>query len=243
MNIFDSPDLIASLLGAWSSQINAASVVLRLALSVVLAAIIGCERSGKRHSAGLRTFMLVSMSATVAMLVDLTLIHAYGEGFAALSAATIIGTAMLSGNSILFSSRNQIKGLTTSAGLFTCGLVGLAAGAGLYTVTVLAFLALFCCISFFPSLEKRLKDASNHFEIHLELKNRFHLQDFITTVRRLGIRIDDIESNPAYLNSGLSVYSVSLTVSSEELKKYKQHSEIIDALRSLDYISYIEEMN
>ena len=63
------------------------------------------------------------------------------------------------------------------------------------------------------------------------------------TVRELGLRIDDIEQNPAYLNSGLSVYTISLTVASAELKKYKKHSEIIEALRSLKYISYIEEMN
>ena len=56
------------------------------------------------------------------------------------------------------------------------------------------------------------------------------------------IRIDDIEANPAYLNSGLSVYTVSLTVDSQELKKDKKHSDIIEALRSLDYIYYIEEI-
>ena len=61
--------------------------------------------------------------------------------------------------------------------------------------------------------------------------------------RSLGIRIDDIESNPAYLNSGLSVFTVSFTVSSAELKQYKKHGEIIEALRSLDYVYYIEEMN
>ena len=63
----------------------------------------------------------------------------------------------------------------------------------------------------------------------------------MTTLRRLGMRIDDIESNPAYLNSGLSVYSVSITICSPELKKYKTHREIIEALRSLDYIYHINE--
>ena len=79
--------------------------------------------------------------------------------------------------------------------------------------------------------------------MHLELTNRSNLQEFVTTIRRLGIRIDDIESNPAYLNSGLSVYSVSLTILSKELKKYKRHDEIIQAMRSLDYVYHIEEMN
>ena len=54
--------------------------------------------------------------------------------------------------------------------------------------------------------------------------------------------IDDIESNPAYINSGLSVYYVSFTITKEELKKYKKHHEIIEALSTLEYVSHIEEM-
>ena len=106
----------------------------------------------------------------------------------------------------------------------------------------MSFAALLCTLSFFPTIEKYLKDKSNHFEVHLELNSKSDLRYFTTTIRRLGMRIDDIELNPAYINSGLSVYSVSFTISSQELKKYKKHSEIIEALRSLDYISYIEEM-
>lgn len=160
-----------------------------------------------------------------------------------LSAAAVIGITTISANSILFSSKNQIKGLTTSVGLWCCGIVGLALGAGLYTLALVLFLALLCSMSGLPALETHLKDRSNHFEVHLELKNKLDLPGFVSTVRALGIRIDDIESNPAYLNSGLSVFTVSFTVSSAELKQYKKHGEIIEALRSLDYVYYIEEMN
>ena len=48
-------DPIAGLLGAWSAGLNLGSALLRIALIVALAASIGCERSSKRHSAGLRT--------------------------------------------------------------------------------------------------------------------------------------------------------------------------------------------
>ena len=151
--------------------------------------------------------------------------------------------ATISGNSILFSSKNQIKGLTTSAGLWCCGLIGMALGAGLYTLSLVLFLVLLCSMSGLPVLEKHLKDRSNHFEVHLELKNKGDLAGFVATIRALGIRIDDIESNPAYVGSGLSVFSVSFTVTSAELKQYKKHEEIIEALRSLEYVYYIEEMN
>ena len=68
------------------------------------------------------------------------------------------------------------------------------------------------------------------------------LQDFVTVFRRLVLTIDEIEQNPAYVGSGLSVYSISISVSNEMLKKYKTHAEIIEALKSLDYVYHIEEM-
>ncbi|MDD7158610.1 MAG: MgtC/SapB family protein [Firmicutes bacterium] len=236
-------DPIADMLGEWSKDVNVWSVLLRVLLSVTLSAIIGCERSSKRHAAGLRTFMLVSLTATVAMMLDVYMIELTDKGMYLISAASVVAIAILSANSILFSSRSQIKGLTTSVGLWSCGLLGLAIGAGLYTVTAVVFVALMCCLSLFPSIEKYLKNRSNHFEVHLELKNIKYLQDFVTTIRKLGMRIDDIECNQAYVNSGLSVYSVSITVGSEELKKYKTHEEIIKALSTLDYVYHIEEMN
>lgn len=241
--ISSANDLISSLLGEWSSDINALSIIFRIFLSFVFSAIIGCERANKRHSAGLRTFILVSMTSTISMILDLFIIQNTAVKIPVLSAATIIGTAMISGNSILFTSRNQIKGLTTSAALWMCSIIGLTCGAGLYTASLISFIVLLVILSSMLSLEFFLKNRSNHFEIHLELKNRDSLQDFVNTIRKLGLKIDDIESNAAYIGSGLSVYTVTLTIKSEELKKYKSHSEIVEALSSLEYINHIEEIN
>ncbi len=232
-------DPIANLLGTWATELNLYTLILRIALALILSAILGCERSSKRHAAGLRTFMVVALATCIAMILDLYLSNA----FYVISAASIIGLAIITVNSILYSSRNQIKGLTTSVSLWACGVIGLCIGAGLYTVTVVSFLLLLCSLSIFPKFERYLKNRSNHFEVHLELKNIAYLQNFVTTIRELGMWIDDIECNTAYQNSGLSVYSVAISISSKELKKYKTHSQIIEALRSLDYIYHIEEMH
>ena len=235
-------DPIAGLLGEWAVTLNPFSVLLRAFVIVLLASIIGCERSSKRHSAGLRTFVLIAFTSTTAMILDQYLMHSTAVGVPLLSAATIVAAAMLSGNSILFSSRGQIKGLTTSVGLWACALLGFAVGAGLYTVTLIVFAFLLCILMCFPSFEIYLLNRSNHFEIHLELKSSFYLRDFVTVSRQLGLRIDDIESNPAYGGSGLSVYTITFTICSPELKRFKTHREIIQALSSLEYIYHIEEM-
>ncbi|MBP5300865.1 MAG: MgtC/SapB family protein [Victivallales bacterium] len=235
-------DTLVDIFGEWAALLGPGAVLLRIGLSCLYAAIIGCERAKKRHSAGLRTFILVALGSCVAMLVE-RFLNEQGVSFLPLSAATIIGIALISTSSILYSAKGQVKGLTTAMALWASSLIGIANGAGFYSVALLAFLAQLLCLALLPTLETNLKDRSNHFEIHLELKDVRRLGDFITTIRKLGLAIDDIEANTAYVNSGLSVFTISLTVTSPELKKYKEHREIIEALRSLDYIAHIEEIH
>jgi len=247
MNTFEAMDVlhldpIARLLGAWSADLTPAGVLLRFFLVILFSAIIGCERAAKRHSAGLRTFVLISLSCTIAMLLDEFLFAAYQSNHFILSAASIIGLSVICVNSLMVSSRSQIKGLTTSVAMWACGMMGLAVGAGFYTPAIIIFLVLLITLPVFPSFEMFLKDRSNHFEVHLELTDSSYLQDFVTTIRKLGMRIDDIEFNTAYAGSGLSVYSVAITIGNETIQKYKTHKELIEALGTLKYIYHIEEM-
>ena len=230
-------DPIAKLLGNWAVEVTVPSILLRLVAALLFAFLVGSERSAKGHTAGLKTFILFSLATTVCMIVDMC----HG-GVPYCSMAAIVGGAMLSGNSILFGAKNQIKGLTTSTWLWTCGIFGLVVGAGMYLVAVLLAVVYAVILWCFPEVEKRLKQHSRHFEIHLELLNRNDLQSFLTTLRKLGMRVDDVEMNSAFINSGLFVYSLRLTIESAELKKYKTHDELIEALRSIEYIHFIEEI-
>jgi len=235
-------DPIVAMLGAWAQELSLATIALRILLSVTLSTVIGCERATKRHAAGVRTFVVTSLACTTAMLADCCIAMGTPAHLYFLSAASVIAVAVISVNSVLYSSRNQIKGLTTSVALWATGVIGLTAGAGYVTITLVAFILLMISLSWMPVFEIDLKNRSNFFEVHLELKNSRYLQEFMTTSRRLGLSIDDIEINPAYASSGLAVYSVSLSIRSAELKQYKTHKEIIEALGTLEYVHHIEEM-
>ena len=233
---------LSGLLGI-SQALTLGTILLRIILSLVLGAVIGWERSNKRHSAGLRTFMLAFLIGTVTAILDCCVFAASdSHGMFLLSACVIIGASIIAVHSMFYSSRNQIKGLTTAVGLWISVVIGIALGLGFYTVALVTYIALLCILFWFPPLELAFNNRSNHFEVHLELTSSVCLQDFVTVIRRLGLRIDEIEQNPAYVGSGLSVYTISISVSNEMLKKYKTHTEIIEALKSLDYVYYIEEM-
>ena len=100
-------DPIAGLLGAWSAGLNLGSALLRIALIVALAASIGCERSSKRHSAGLRTFVLAAFSATVSMLLDQYVYVLLGCKVPLLSAATLLAVTSVSANSLFLPGADQ----------------------------------------------------------------------------------------------------------------------------------------
>lgn len=235
-------DPLAGLLGI-SETLTIGTLLLRIVLCLLMGAIIGWERSNKRHSAGLRTFMLAFLIGTVAAILDCCIFAASDKrGIFLLSACVIIGASIIAVHSMFYSSRNQIKGLTTAVGLWISVVIGIALGLGFYTAALVTYIALLCILFWFPPLEMAFNNRSNHFEVHLELTSSVCLQDFVTVIRRLGLRIDEIEQNPAYVGSGLSVYTISISVSNEILKKYKTHTEIIEALKSLDYVYYIEEM-
>ena len=97
-------DPIASLLGSWATELNLYSVLLRVAVSVVFAAMIGCERASKRHAAGQRTFILVSLASTMAMLLDQSVERAGGP---LVSAATVIAIAIISSDSLQLQKPDQ----------------------------------------------------------------------------------------------------------------------------------------
>lgn len=109
------------------------------------------------------------------------------------------------------------------------------------SVALLAFLVLILSLTLFTKLEQPTKRKSNHFEVHFELKGRNLLQEFTATIREVGLKIDNIEINPAYANTGLGVYTVALTVLDKGLKK-KPYKEIVTALSALDCVSYLEEI-
>ena len=240
---FAAHDPLDMLTRGWLHQFNIWTILIRLLVAFLIGALFGFERSRKRHTAGFRTFTFVCLFSTIAALLDIFLAVNYKFIFPVATAAVILGGAIISANTLLYSSKNQIKGLTTAVALWLIGIIGASLGAGLYTVALIGVVLAYIALNAMPKIEIYMKNQSNHFEIHLELKNRNDLVNFTAVIRKLGLKIDDIEANPAYANTGLGVYTISLTINSKELKKYKTHKEIIEALSTLEYINCIEEID
>jgi len=127
-------------------------LALRLAVGLVLGAIIGFERELQRQPAGFRTHSLVSLGAAL-----FTVVSAYGFSGDLVDptriAAQIVSGIGFIGAGTILQHRGNIRGLTTAASLWAVAAIGTAAGAGLYSVAVVGTILILVVLSILDRVE------------------------------------------------------------------------------------------
>jgi putative Mg2+ transporter-C (MgtC) family protein len=118
-------------------------IVLRLVLAAVLGAVLGFEREHASKAAGLRTHMLVSLGSALFVLASLQAGIQPGD-LSRVIQGVVAGIGFLCAGAILKSPQDdQVRGLTTSAGLWMTAAIGMTAGLGREAIAVFgALLAL-----------------------------------------------------------------------------------------------------
>ena len=217
--------------------LNIWSIVIRILIAVIISGAIGLERSSRRQAAGLRTYILVGLGSSMIMITNQFLIEAFGTGDPArLGAGVLSGIGFLGAGTIMFTSKSQVKGLTTAAGLWATACIGLCVGCGFYTISLIAFIIIICVLELLPKIETKLTSKRGYFELHIEFEERANLKSFISLVRQKGYKILAVEHNPAYSNSGLSVYTMLLV----DGKAKESRSAFIEWAKELEYVEFIE---
>ncbi len=135
-------------------------VTLRLLLAVILGGLLGFEREFAGKAAGLRTHMLVSLGGALFVLVPLQagmdpsdlsrVIQGVVAGVGFLCAGTILKTAQ----------EDQVRGLTTAAGLWMTAAIGVAAGMGREMTAVLSALFAFAILALEQPLSRLARRRS-----------------------------------------------------------------------------------
>lgn len=140
-------------------NVNILGAIFKLLLSLLLGAVVGLERRHKGQIAGMRTFALISMGATLAMLVSIYIPQEYmglKNGDPGRIAAQVISGIGFLGAGAIIQMKGSVRGLTTAAGIWMTACIGLAVGAGMYIIAVAACLLIIFVLMFLESLEKRL---------------------------------------------------------------------------------------
>jgi putative Mg2+ transporter-C (MgtC) family protein len=142
-------------------------IAARLLLATVYGAAIGFEREWRNRPAGLRTHIMVCLAAAMLGILTIEIVHApmfIGEAtrvdpIRAVEAVTA-GIAFLAAGTILF-ARGEVQGLTTGAGMWLAGAIGLGCGFGLWQVAGFGTLLALVVLGLMQKLADRL-DIDGH---------------------------------------------------------------------------------
>jgi len=196
-------------------------IMLRLLLAISLGGIIGLEREASQKPAGLRTHILISVSA--AMMIILSQLLLSGKETSAgetlrVAAAVITGMGFIGAGTIL-QSQGMVHGLTTASTLWTVAGLGLVVGAGFYLPAVLFSMLVIAVLVLFRRIEEtHLKKTLYHY--HLKIKDT---PDILVNLRKLifhlGLKLAELNLKK---ERNISIVTLSFSSSEEKERQFNQ---------------------
>ncbi len=221
-------------------------VLLRLLTATVCGGVIGIERGKKNRPAGFRTYILVCVGAALTMILSAYLANmeaVWGivsgkTDVSRFGAQVINGIGFLGAGTIIVTGRQQVKGMTTAAGLWASACMGLAIGAGFYEGALIGCLLIIITIVFFTRIESFILSRSRNINLFVEFEDMDDLSKIVEKIREKNVRIFDIEitkakhSETKYPNAIFSL----------QLPKRLPHATIVTEIAYVEAVRAIEEL-
>ena len=187
-------------------QFGFGSVVSRLLLALLCGGAIGYGRARRNCEAGLRTYMLISLGAALSVVIAqyeyemlrtawAETVTAQGLRFDAsrLPAQAITGIGFLGAGMILKISHQQVKGLTTAAGLFATVCMSLAAGAGFVECVITVLLLISLVLNAMAPLEELLKRKERNIALLVEMDGAESAPTVCRAMEENRARVQEVE--------------------------------------------------
>ena len=216
------------------------AVAIRLVIATACGSLIGWERVVRRHSAGIRTFALVSLGSAVATVLNiyLALIPELNADVSRIPAGVVSGIGFLGAGTILVTGRNQIKGLTTAATLWVASCMGMAFGAGYLSVGFVCFGLVLISNLLLMHLSTRVEENSRYVSLYIEVEETNGIKKLRKSFMEMGYQITSMNKTK---DKTLSGTDTALMIDLD-FKKRHSHLKLIDDLNNLDFVSYVEEV-
>ena len=189
-----------------ASDWNSLAIFLRLVLAMIVGMAVGIDRGLKRRGAGVKTHVLVCLGSALVMMTSEYMTHTFDSklDIARLGAQVISGIGFLGVGTILVTGKNQIRGLTTAAGLWTCACVGLAIGIGFAEGAIYTLILMLVTLKVLTRLDALL--------------HRYEM------------------------TKGKGPDKVPGAVISVEILKKRERLNLLDEIRTLEFVRYVEEL-
>lgn len=172
--------------------------ILRLFIAGLLGGLIGFEREFRAKEAGLRTHFLVALGSALFMLISQ---YAFTGRFdAARVAAQVVSGIGFIGAGVIIFQKNVVRGVTTAAGLWVAGAIGLACGAGMYAIAAAATLMTVICLETMHLITRHYGEKS--LTLTISPISSDSLSGILDQLRKAGMDIDSFN----YSDSSAFIY-------------------------------------
>lgn len=215
------------------------AVAVRIFAAVIVGGLLGLERGMKNRPAGMRTYMLVCVGSCIIMLTNQYVVQILGGEPTRLAAQVVSGIGFLGAGTIIVTRRNQIKGLTTAAGLWSSAGVGIALGIGFYEAALVGGLAIFCVMTLLQKMDNRVHRKTKTVEVYIEINKDLSLGQLLQTIRERDLEVQDVqrESGLETDEAGNRAY-----IATVKAQKRSHHIEIVEEVRAIEGVVYVEEL-
>lgn len=224
-------------------------VCLRLGLAMLCGGVIGVERGRKHRPAGFRTYILVCVGAALTMVLSSYMVamhetwkqvapHLTNGDFSRLGAQVINGIGFLGAGTIIVTGKNQVKGMTTAAGLWASACMGLAIGAGFYIGACVGCIMIILTVTLFGKIEYFITSRSRNITIYIEFDDTDNITDIVERIKSRGVRIFDVELMHA--DDTPSKYSSATIIM--RLPKKLSHTGLVAEIAKVESVKTIEEL-
>jgi putative Mg2+ transporter-C (MgtC) family protein len=220
-------------------EITTLSIIVRLTLATLCGGLIGYDRSRKRRPAGFRTHILVCIGSTLVMITSQYIndIMGYGSDPTRLGAQVISGIGFLGAGTILITGKQQVKGLTTAAGLWASACMGLAIGIGFYEGAIIGCTFILGSMTLLHRFDNYVMSKTKLMEIYVQL----------SSVKGVSLVFDSIRSNNMEITNVDMVKNrdsedmIGLFITIKQREKH-DHEKILSLLGTIKEVASVEEL-
>lgn len=208
--------------------------IIRLLFAAVLGGVIGLEREYHAKEAGFRTHVLVAVGSALFMLISQYGFDAFlgvkSVSFdpSRIASQVVTGIGFIGAGTIIF-QKKFIRGLTTAAGIWVTGAIGLACGCGMYFIAAVTTAIVIIVLSTINYFLKKL--TFRYISIVFSCSEQTQIEKILNNLKTDNITIKECSIEKQ------SNYIVSLEIRTKRYKYNTLISEIYDKFSPAEIIS------
>ena len=161
-------------------EVNTLNSMFKLVLSLILGCCVGAERKRKGQIAGIRTFALIAMGATLAMILSIYVPQEYlglKNGDPGRIAAQVVTGIGFLGAGAIIQMKGSVRGLTTAAGIWIIAAIGMAVGTGLYTLSIFCTMLIILVLVGIERWEHKIHTGAESRIVHIKVNEIITSED------------------------------------------------------------------